>query len=562
MGRALVALVAVGLLVLGAAVARADEETIEIVAGGNVVTWNGAAPYSIASFADTPVTHIHRWDAVEQRWLSRVVGREDSTLPELHLLPRVQYLVVAEGGFDLVVPDPVAGVDPYAELRFSAAPEDPLRFEAYWPNEDSPLEDLVVLRGEDERLSVEAWVAGGSGEIEVYWVIDGRVNHRGVASEDVELRPGGHDHGMVFAVDKSGQVEAVRLPRVVKLPPLDISAIAGKFGIVAHFGFGHLYRSVAEVEAAAALIEEAGFDIVRKNVSTYLTESGRLVEYSAVSFDKTLDIVRRHDLQVLAIIGGVAPGWNSSRDTSRSPGWGGVSHHDSGPAQLHARLIARRWPQQLLFEIGNEPNLGIASGFIDPVAWAKHHKAVALGVWYENPDAIITSGGICCYGLGFITRYDPHNPNFGAGWVRSDGIAYLDEAYKAGMGRYTDIVGLHPMAYTDFDDFRGAELLEDFIDVVDQHGDQGKFLWANELSVMHAASAQDVRAHHLTREMEFLSEHPRVLAPIVYHFRDDPEAADDTTVSGLVEWRYDGGFTPKPIYWAIREYLTGQPPPE
>ena len=220
--RALIALSAVALLALSTTLARADEGTIALSPGRNVVTWNGSAPYPIADLADTPVTQIHRWDAVRQEWLTHLVGQDGATLPELHLLPRVQYLLFAEGTHELDVLDPIAEIDPRAALRRAGPPDDPLRFEAYWPTEDSPLEDLVVLRGEDERLSVRAEVAGGLGDAEVYWVIDGRLNHAGKASHDVALNPGKHDKAIVLAADRNGQVAVQSLPRVVKLPKLEL----------------------------------------------------------------------------------------------------------------------------------------------------------------------------------------------------------------------------------------------------------------------------------------------------------------------------------------------------
>ena len=60
----------------------------------------------------------------------------------------------------LTVPDPIAESIPRRTTRSAAVPDDPLRFEAWWPNEDSPLEDLILLRPDDERLSVKAEVAG------------------------------------------------------------------------------------------------------------------------------------------------------------------------------------------------------------------------------------------------------------------------------------------------------------------------------------------------------------------------------------------------------------------
>ena len=103
--------------------------------------------------------------------------------------------------------------NPLAELRQAAPPDDPLRFEAWWPNEDSPLEDLILLRPDDERLSVKAEVAGGIGEVEVYWILDGRLNHQGLESDDVELLPRQARPGSVV---RSGPIGSGCLSRVAE----------------------------------------------------------------------------------------------------------------------------------------------------------------------------------------------------------------------------------------------------------------------------------------------------------------------------------------------------------
>ena len=211
-----------------------------------MVTWSDAEPYAIANFEDTPVTRIYRWDAVGQRWLSHVVGRDGATLPELHLLPRVQYLLAVDAAHVLTIANPRAEIDPHAELRFAAPPDDPLRFEAYWPNEDSPLEDLILLRPDDERLSVKAEVAGGTDKIDVYWVLDGRLNHQGLASDEVELLPGKHDDARLYATDESSQVAVAELPRVVKLPQVDVSGMT--YGInVFELGMPSFMESVQQI---------------------------------------------------------------------------------------------------------------------------------------------------------------------------------------------------------------------------------------------------------------------------------------------------------------------------
>ena len=386
--------------------------TITLSPGRNVVTWNGAAPYAIADFADTPVTQVHRWDAVEQEWLSRFVGRDGGRLPELHLLPRVQYLLVAEAAHVIDVLDPVSGIDPHAALSLAAAPDDPLRFEAYWPNEDSPLEDLVVLRGEDERLSVRAEVAGGVGEVEVWWMIDGRVNHAGLASDDVDLSPGAHDHGRLFAVDEAGQVVVVELPRVVRLPKLELPEMV--YGVSFGAVYGRWPRVDWQQEEELEWMKEAGLTVSRWDLGWLWIESapGRISEAALEERDLWLTRFADRGMQALPIVANWNPVWATMQDVSSSRPDSTLTPRplDVAHAQEHARFAARRWPQQIYWQIGNEPNL---SGFwrgIDPWVFAEILKATALGIWYENPDAVILSAGLCC---GFSKFDRTWRSNFG-----------------------------------------------------------------------------------------------------------------------------------------------------
>ena len=110
---------------LGVAASASQTATLSLQPGRNIVTWNGAAPFAIDNFADTPVNQIHRWDAVGQQWLSHVVGQDGAILPERHLLPRVQYLLIAEATHEVEVPNPLDGIDPHADLRLSDPPDDP-----------------------------------------------------------------------------------------------------------------------------------------------------------------------------------------------------------------------------------------------------------------------------------------------------------------------------------------------------------------------------------------------------------------------------------------------------
>ena len=549
---------ALGMLALVAVViatteyAASSELKIELQPGYNPVTWNGAEPYAIDNFQDTPVAQVHRWDAVRQEWLSHVIGRDGATLPELHLLPRVQYFLLARAPYELDVPAPLASIDPRAPLRFAAPPDDPLRFEAYWPNEDSPLEDLVVLRGEDERLSVKAEVAGGVGEVELYWVLDGRLNHQGLASDDVELTPGAHDGGRLFAVDNTGQVAVVELPRVVKLPPLDLPVMV--YGIAAHLPRGNFLRDPGVdvhdgytwgiVDAALEMIVEAGIELVRFDLSWKWSERspGQLDHSLFEGYDRLLRTVAEYGLQVMPIIYNGIPEWVSGCDVSRYAHNFAVCEGrpalDANEVQQYGRTAASLFPHIRYWQVGNEPNLDSFWSGMSAEIYVAHLKAIALGIWYENPDAIIIAAGICC---ADGTSDAEH----------IEGVEFVERMYEAGFGPYHDVNGIHYPGNVHFPRF-----LDRYLEVMRHHGDGERALWSTEMG-FPGENDMERQAHLIVEELEWLTSRPEVQAAIIYNFRDD-----GVLPSGLVHRRYDDGFILKPGYWAVREYLTGKPPPE
>ena len=565
------AIVALGLL----ASVGAQTTTITLSPGRNVVTWNGDAPYAIADFADTPVTKVHRWDAVRQEWLSRFVGRDGGRLPELHLLPRVQYVLVAEGKYELDVPDPIAGIDPYAALSPAAAPDDPLRFEAYWPNEDSPLEDLVVLRSEDERLSVRAEIAGGSGGVSVWWMIDGRVNHVGLASDEVDLTPGGHDHGRLYAVDGSEQVAVVELPRVVRLPPtasLNIPQWQAGVDVYLNYALGvgkscqpgwdHLCTfSGLNVEAALAAIDwiaDAGFDIVRiENFDWNLFGDAQVIgadtrwrpERLAV-LDRIMDRIDERGLDVLT------QNWSVKDWASRSVDRDGaepLNHVAYWPPYIDA--LAARYPQIRYWQFVNEPNLDDYYLSNDPYNVVRDVRNGALAVWYRNPQAIVVGPGMFQYG---------------------DSSEFLHALYDAGLEDYVDVLDIH-LYHSAYDPAFGTpsgcadnwpwtvEALDRYLAVMRANGDGAKPLWSTEIGihtnfVNTIGRSEEEEAICILDELKYLEGRPEVNAAFIhnFHYTGSPFVGS----AGLVEAPFvDGDFTARQAYWAVREYLTGKPPP-
>ena len=588
-------LIAVLLAVLAwhsAAASASGAATIRLQPGYNTVTWNSAEPYPISDFDDTPITQIHRWDALEQDWLSRFVGRGGATLPELHLLPRVQYLIVAEGKHELEVPDPIAEIDPHAALHYAAPPDDPLRFEAYWPNEDSPLEDLVVLRGEDRRLSVKAEIAGGVGEIEVYWVLDGRLNHQGLASDDVDLTPGGHDHGRLYAVDDAAQVVVVELPRIVRLPSLEsLDLPEMQFGVAAYVlgvasswspddlndpEFCEIKRNLCvytrNLEAGLAaidLIADAGFSIARVHNLWGLLGFWRGVSVDLL--DRVMERFEEHGIAVMPLEY-FYPEWAAAKDLSLGRGTATEPERDGGRRRSYGgpladprhydfyfELASHRYPDIRYWQLINEPDLKNGFQAPDPVSLSDHYRAGALRAWYANPDAVVVGPGMSQILL---------NGPFGGGRSRNP-FELLEEMLHFGIGDYVDVYDLHYYNGCSYRIAGGASSkLQEMVDFLDayrgimaKHGQGEKQLWLTEIGV-HSNVAPDPQeeADCIVESLSYLDQRPDVNAAFIHAFL---QGSDNYVLgsAGLVFGPFENGtFTLKPAYHAVKEYIANRQP--
>ena len=549
-----------------AATTSATPDTVNLKAGSNAVTWSGAEPYAISSFEGTPVSQIHRFDAVRQKWLSRTVGQDEATLPELHLLPRVQYLLVADEAYELTIPNPLADIESLAELRFPPLPDDPLRFEAYWPNEDSPLEDLILLRSDDERLSVEAWVEGGVGEIEVYWALDGRLNHQGLASDDVELLPGRHDDPRLYAVDESRQAAVVKLPRVVKLPQIEIPemvygvnawALGGPFPdqgmppLVA----GH-YEKPEEWVAQIEMIADVGFEYVRMALwmHSMVHDSSLATAHRIGHLDWLFQTMHDNGLKPLPILGWNVSTWARLGDAQAWTSLG--AFRDLRDAEAIGRFAARRWPDIQYFDVSNEPNLNKSRIGLDPQREVRHQKALALGIWYENPSAIIVGGTPCCFWSPNKLTF-PAEFHSGFNVLGVNGLVFVEAMYAAGFGPWHDIAGIHLSA--DLGDVE-RELVR-YREIMTRYGDADKPVWATETPAQWDNEQQYTEL--LVDHLRFSAEHEGIQGLLIWKMRDFPPdhphgvpGSGTEYESGIVAWEYrNGKLHLQPSGIAVRDFL-------
>ena len=555
------------------ALASAEESTTTVTLGPGYtsVTWSGAEPYAIANFEGTPVTQIHRRDPVRQKWLSHAVGQDEATLPELHLLPRVQYLLKSDAAHELTIPNPLTDIDPLTKLRFPPIPGNPLRFDAYWPNEDSPLEDLVVLRGEDERLSVKAWIAGGEGDVSVWWVIDGRVNHAGLESDDVDLVPGRYDHGRLYAADGMGQIAVVELPRVVRLPSLEsLDLPEWQAGIDVYLNYVlfqwdldlgsarcadwmHLCTYNDNLEAGLTAIDwvaEAGFSIVRiENFDwdIFAFPPGAQSVEALAKVDRMMAQIAQRGLDVLTQNWIMATWARASMPNGES-----IGGPPTDPLHFaeYVGSMAERYPQIRYWQMINEPDLRNFYQSMDPVSVAQTVRAGALAVWHANPNAVIVG------------------PGFSQVWVRdagsTHGLESLQEMLDAGLARYVDVYDLHlylDHTCTDADMRHLAGKIDDFRAVLQANGEGHKQFWSTEMGTYAAGRIdQAVQAHCTVKELDWLEQRSDVNAAFVHSFLS---GGGKLGSGGIVDAPFvDGAFTPREAYWALREFLTGQPPPE
>lgn len=100
----------------------------------------------------------------------------------------------------------------------TATPLPPIIILSYSPNADSPLEELVILRGPEHKFDPSARVSGAVGLITAAWYIDSDD-----VPESTEIDPApmtfapGEYHPRVEFSDQAGQVARIGLPRIVKV---------------------------------------------------------------------------------------------------------------------------------------------------------------------------------------------------------------------------------------------------------------------------------------------------------------------------------------------------------
>ena len=193
--------------------------------------------------------------------------------------------------------------------------------------------------------------------------------------------------------------------------------------------------------------------------------------------------------------------------------------------------------------MGNEPNLDYFWSGLDPKLYVDHLKAIALGIWYENTDAIIIGAGICC-------NWPSHDGDEGL----INGIEFLAQLYEFGYGPYHDVNALHYPKHQ-----QSSYFLDRYLAVMSDYGDAERPIWSSEMGFPWGDDDETQQALFIAEELAWLTERPEVRGAFIYNFRDSGEHEAIAPFSGLVRREYKDRFVPKESYWAVREFITGQP---
>ena len=410
-------------------------------------------------------------------------------------------------------------------------------------------------------------------------MIDGRLNHLGTASDDVDLLAGGHDHGRLYAVDGMGQAIVQALPRVVRLPPLDLpdmtygvfTSLTEVASIGAHaenFVFNNGNWPV--VERALDLIADAGLQVVTIQMYWDGFERRGDDQYDAhqvAAFDRLVEEASSRGLDLMISVMW-SPSW-ASESLPYPDWWIGTVPRDPVDFADIIGFVAERWPEIRYFYLLEEPDISHYYRSMDPAKAATDTIAGALAAWYHNPDAVILGANL----TGILEQPTPSVVRVGEHWqVYAGALPFLRALYaQPGFADHVDVISFHPfecpLGYP-----RGNTTEQAYIANVEavraimlEHGDNDSHLWASSIAYSTASPdrggvSPEIQAQCLVKMFEILTELDYISGAFQFRFTDDPTGEAWDYFLGLAEVRGRGadGLVPKPSYYAVRDFLRAQ----
>jgi len=220
---------------------------------------------------------------------------------------------------------------------------------------------------------------------------------------------------------------------------------------------------------------------------------------------------------------------------THAPDWTRASELESGPPADYAQfgrfmrqLAARYRGKVAAYELWNEPNLAREwrGDTLDPARFVALVAAGAQAVRAADPDAIIISGAPAVTGIN-------------DGVEAIDDRVYLRGMYDAGIAQWVDAIGVHPYGFAnppgeswqdtvhratghnDHPSFFFRDTLQDYHQIMLEHGDTTHTLWATEFgwACIENMGAMNVTGWEYGREISEAQQGEYIVR--AFHFGDE-----------------------------------------
>jgi polysaccharide biosynthesis protein PslG len=298
----------------------------------------------------------------------------------------------------------------------------------------------------------------------------------------------------------------------------------------------------------AGAIQSAGAQWARIEISWYETEPTQGHYSNQLTYiDSAVDLARAAGAKIVMFVN-ETPQWESGSTNKNAP-----PRDPADYAKFLRDMVARYKGKVAAWEIWNEPNnLTFWPTGPDPAGYAALLRAAYPAVKASDPNATVLFGGLAYNDYGF-----------------------LEHAYAAApdLGRFFDVMATHPypgaavapetiwrnaagrIAIGAFPAYREVEV------TMQAHGG-GKPIWVTEFGWATTSSGASwgvtapTQADYLTRAYKYLEQDPYVQVAVWYNLRNNYWANDaDSWGDQLGLLRTD--FTPKPSYYAFKNYVSG-----
>jgi len=412
----------------------------------------------------------------------------------------------------------------------------------YYPNDSTPLEELVLLRGEEYLFNPSAKVDGGVGELSFEWEWDGNPDtiESTLMDPDSKLLNPGEYFPVLRIHDEAGQEVTLELPKVVKVG--DPITPNWKYGVAAHINnTWELYQTKSSIIESLDIIAESGIEAIRVDFP-WIDIEQEDDEFYWDSFDKIVDLCEERELEIVAIVG-YSPYWASTNKEEDD-----FAFYPPKNAEEFGEFIkeaSSRYKGRVnTWEIWNEPNLSLFFKGYDPEVYFPLLEEAFISAKYGDPNSIVLIGGLA--NDPDITGLPGMNPE-----------EFLEKIYILGGEEYSDAAAIHP--YTD--PYQGLSTLRDRItpirEIMDENGAIEHLLWIGEIGYPTGFQywSEELMADWLTKSYTEIENMERIGPIIWYNFRDkgtDPN--DGEHHFGLVT----RNFEPKLTLQSYIDYIHNQ----